>query len=221
MAKSEWIDITLPFSNEMPVLPSGVSEKPVPPPRIERIFDAEKGDKVTMSRLNISSHDGTHIDAPLHFFFGGGAIDEMPVDVAVGPARVIEIYDKVSINSREINHYNIQPGERLLFKTRNSAAVYKTREYTGDYVYISSEAAVFLAGKKAALIGLDYLTIGNTRLPESIKDVHETLLGNSVYILEGINLAGVKPGRYELICLPLRVEKGDAAPCRAVIRPIK
>ena len=142
MAKSEWIDISIPFSNGMPVLPSGLSDRPVPPPRIERFFDAEKGDKVTMSRLDTSSHEGTHIDAPLHFFFRGSTIDEMPIDMAIGPARVIEIYDKVSIKSKEITHYNIQPGERLLFKTRNSAEVYKTREYTGDYVYISAEAAV-------------------------------------------------------------------------------
>ena len=221
MAKSEWTDISLPFSNDMPVLPSGLSERPVPPPRVERFFDAENGDKVTMSRLDTSTHEGTHIDAPLHFFYGGSPIGEMPIEMAIGSARVIEIYDKTAIKSKEITHYNIQPGERLLFKTRNSAQVYETREYTGDYVYISPEAAVFLAGKKVGLIGLDYLTVGNSKSPESIKEVHETLLGNGIYILEGINLAGVKPGRYELVCLPLLIDKGDAAPCRAVIRPIK
>jgi arylformamidase len=221
MAKAEWIDISLSFSSEMPVLPSGLSDRPAPPPRIERVSDAEKGDKVTTSRLDISTHEGTHIDAPLHFFFGGSTIDQMPIEMAIGPARVVEIYDKESIKSKEIANYDFQPGERILFKTRNSAEVYKTRQYTGSYVYFTADAAVFLAGKKVGLVGLDYLTVGDAKSQGNIREVHETLLGTGIYVLEGINLAGVKPGRYELVCVPLRIEKGDASPCRAVIRPIK
>ena len=221
MAKQDWIDITLPLNNNLPVLPSGVSESPVPPPRFERLFDMERGDKVTMSRIDMSSHDGTHIDAPLHFFFRGTAIDDMSPDTTIGYARVIEIKDRESIKVKELESYEIQVGERILFKTRNSPVVYETQVYEGDCVTLTPEAAVYLAGKKVRMVGLDYLTLGNVKSPEAIKDVHEILLSNGVYILEGINLAGVKPGDYELICLPLRLEKGDAAPCRAIIRSLK
>lgn len=217
---SEWKDITLPLGKDMPVLPGGTSERPVPPPRIERFFDVDKGDKVTMSRIEINSHDGTHIDSPLHFFYGGGSIDEMPLDATIGPARVIEIKDTESIKAEELEAYDIQPGERILFKTQNSPRVYETKKLVEDYVYISTEAARFLAEKKVRVVGLDYLTIGSFKSPENVKDTHEILLGNGVYVIEGINLSEVKAGEYELICLPLRVEHGDAGPARAILRPL-
>lgn len=217
---SEWKDITLPLGKDMPVLPGGTSERPVPPPRIERFFDVDKGDKVTMSRIEINSHDGTHIDSPLHFFYRGGSIDEMPLDATIGPARVIEIKDTESIKAEELEAYDIQPGERILFKTQNSPRVYETKKLVEDYVYISTEAARFLAEKKVRVVGLDYLTIGSFKSPENVKDTHEILLGNGVYVIEGINLSEVKAGDYELICLPLRVERGDAGPARAILRPL-
>jgi len=217
---SEWKDITLPLGKNIPVLPGGTSERPVQPPKVERFFDVDKGDKVTMSRIEINSHDGTHIDAPLHFFYGGGSIDEMPLDTTIGRARVIEIKDKESIKPEELEAYDIQPGERLLFKTKNSPGAYEGKEPAEDYVYISTEAARFLADKKVRLIGLDYLTIGSFKVADNVKDTHETLLGNGVYVIEGLNMSGVEAGEYELICLPLRLEKGDAGPCRAILRPL-
>ena len=71
------------------------------------------------------------------------------------------------------------------------------------------------------MVGVDYVTIGNQNDLDNIKIVHETLLSNGIYIMEMLNLDGVAPGNYEMICLPLRMEKGDAGPCRAIIRPIE
>jgi arylformamidase len=221
MAESEWIDITLPLGKVIPVLPSGASESPVPDPIVYRFFDVDKGDKATMSRIEISSHDGTHIDSPLHFIYGGMTIDEMPIETTVGPARVIEIKDEKEITVQELEPYNIKSGERILFKTVNSPRVYSKRQYDGPFVVISPEASAYLADKKIRLVGMDYLTIASIEPMENIGIVHETLLRNGVFILEGLNLAWVEPGDYELICLPLRIEKGDAGPCRAVIRPLK
>jgi arylformamidase len=213
MGESEWIDITLPLGKEIPVLPDSVSAGTTPTSSVQRFFDVDKGDKVTMSRIEMISHDGTHIDAPLHFIRGGMTIDEMPVEVGVGPARVIEIKDEKEITADELEPYDIKAGERILFKTKNSPRVYSVRQYTGDYVAVSLEAAKYLAEKKVRLVGLDYL--------ENVGEVHTTLLENGVFILEAINLNGVEPGNYDLICLPLRLEKGDAGPCRAIIRPVK
>jgi arylformamidase len=221
MAKSEWIDITLPLGKEIPVLPDSVSAGTTPTSSVQRFFDVDKGDKVTMSRIEMISHDGTHIDAPLHFIRGGMTIDEMPVEVGVGPARVIEIKDEKEITADELEPYDIKAGERILFKTKNSPRVYSVRQYTGDYVAVSLEAAKYLAEKKVRLVGLDYLTIANIVPLENVGEVHTTLLENGVFILEAINLNGVEPGNYDLICLPLRIEKGDAGPCRAIIRPVK
>ena len=217
MYNAEWIDISVPFpvDKPMPYFPTDPQG-----PSITRIFDRTKGDPVTMSQININSHNGTHIDAPFHFMAEGTTIDMMPLDTAIGPARVIEIKDPVSITVEELEPYNIKEGERILFKTGNSSRAYKTADFIEDYVYCTSEAAYYLKEKKVRLVGVDYITIGNQRDPENIKIVHETLLKNGIYIIEMLNLEEVRPGLYELACLPLRMEKGDAGPCRAIVRPI-
>ena len=107
----------------------------------------------------------------------------------------------------------------ILFKTKNSPVVYATRVYMGDYVAITPETAKYLAAIGIVLVGLDYLTIASMKPLENIDIVHRTFLSRGIYILEAINLDGVKPGDYDLICLPLRLDKGDAGPCRAVIKP--
>ena len=216
MDNTEWIDISIPFpvDKPMPFFPTDPQG-----PSVTRIFDRTKGDPVTMSQININSHNGTHIDAPFHFIAEGTTIDMMPLDTAIGPARVIEIKDPVSIKLDEVEPYDIKEGERILFKTRNSSYAYKTADFVDDYVYCTNEVAHYLKDKKIRLVGVDYITIGNQKDHENIKIVHETLLMNGIYIIEMLNLDGVKPGDYEMVCLPLRMEKGDAGPCRAIIRP--
>ena len=218
MAKQDWIDITFPMPVGRP-FPSYPKDPRLP--SVERIYDVERGDRVTMSQININSHHGTHIDSPLHFMRGGSSIDLMPLDTGIGPACVLEIKDKESLKVKELETYKIKAGERLLFKSRNSDYVYKSDKFVEDYVYMTNEAAHYLADIKPRLIGWDYITIGNSIDQENISETHETLLKAGVYILEMIDLSGVKPGDYELLCLTLRMERGDAGPCRAIIRPLK
>ena len=220
MAEHDWIDISIPLGKEIPELFMEASEREVPRSKVERFFDVEKGDKVTMSRIEMDSHDGTHIDSPLHFIKGGTSIDEMPINTAIGPARVIEIMNEKEITVEELEPHRIRQGERILFKTKNSPRVYSSRVYKGDYVAITPETAAYLADTGIQLVGLDFLTIANMKPPENITAVHMAFLKRGIYILETINLDGVTPGKYELICLPLRLDKGDAGPCRAVIRPL-
>jgi arylformamidase len=217
MSKSEWIDISVafPVDKPMPYFPTDPQG-----PSVTRILDRTKGDPVTMSQININSHNGTHIDAPFHFMAEGTTIDMMPLDTAIGLARVIEIKDRVSIRLEEVEPYDVKEGERILFKTRNSTYAYNSTDFITDYVYCTNEVAYYLKDKKIRLVGVDYVTIGSQKDEENIKIVHETLLGNGIYIIEMLNLDGVTPGLYEMICLPLRMEKGDAGPCRAIIRPI-
>jgi arylformamidase len=226
MAKTQWYDITLPLNKEIPTLPPpapqpGIpSGKPIPPPQVFRLFDVEKGDRVTMSRIEMSSHDGTHVDAPLHFIPGGATIDTMPFETTLGLCRVIEIKDEKEVRVKELEPYKIQAGERILFKTKNSypPGVYSVRRYDGQYIGISQEAAEYLVQKKIRLVGIDYISAAISDPIENLKIVHQTLLKNGVFILEAINLMGVPAGDYELVCLPLRIQKGDAGPCRAILR---
>jgi arylformamidase len=221
MSENQWIDISIPLGKDIPELAMETSDGEVPRSSVKRFFDVEKGDKVTMSRIEMDSHDGTHIDSPLHFIKGGTSIDEMPIGTAIGPARVIEIMNEKEITVEELEAHGIRQGERILFKTKNSPRVYSTRVYKGDYVAITPEAAEYLAGTGIILVGLDFLTIAGMNPPENITKVHLAFLTRGIYILEALNLDGVAPGNYELICLPLRLNRGDAGPCRAVLRPIQ
>ncbi|MEJ2111195.1 MAG: cyclase family protein [Acidobacteriota bacterium] len=212
----DWYDISVPIKQGMAYLPID----PVAP-KIYRLSDVGLGAKVTMSMLEIISHTGTHIDAPLHFIPGGSTISDMPLDATIGPARVIEIRDQESIKVPELEKHNIRKGERILCKTRNSPEAYETMPFVEDYVYLDAEAARFLADKGIILFGLDCITIGDIKNEESVVKTHQTLLSSGVYILENCALGGVPPGEYELLCLPLLMYHGDAGPCRAILRPMK
>jgi arylformamidase len=212
--RSSWIDISIPFRDRMVHWPGD------PEPRIVRLKDRNAGDPTSLMDMHFIDHAGTHIDAPLHFIPGGKTIDQMPVNATMGRARVIEIKNREKITVEEIDPYSIRRGERILFKTRNSEECYKTDEFVEDYVYFSTEVARYLVERGIRAVGLDYLSIGSVKEDQNLKDTHEILLRAGVYIIESINLTGVKPGRYELVCLPLLLEKGDAGPARAIIRPL-
>jgi arylformamidase len=214
-APSGWYDISVPLKQGMNYLPID----PVAP-KIYRFSDVDLGAKVTMSMLEIISHTGTHIDAPRHFIPGGSTISDMPLNATVGRARVIEIKDPQTIKAAELKKHGIKKGERILCKTRNSPLVYESSKFVEDYVYLEADAAAYLAEKKIILFGLDCITIGDIRSEESVVKTHQTLLQAGIYILEDCALGGVPAGEYELLCLPLLMYKGDAGPCRAILRPL-
>lgn len=214
MVKSEWIDISIPLRKDMVHWPTD----PVPP-SVDFMHHKYKDKQITTSQMTINSHHGTHIDAPRHFYPDGTSIDEMPLDAIMGPVRVIEIKDTESIKPEELEAHNIQPGERILFKTINSS-YYKLNKFVEDFVYISNEAAHYLYEKKVSVVGIDYYAIGSFRDRESLVEVHVVLVGNGIWAIEGLNLSGVEPGNYEIICLPINIEDGDAGWCRPILRPI-
>ena len=205
-----WVDISVPLRSGMVHWPNN------PPVRIERMLDIEHGDVANVSTLSLGSHTGTHMDSPLHFVCGGEGIDRMPLDATMGRARVIEIQDPTSINPEELVPHGIGRGERILFKTRNSALMWWTQDFIEDFVYISREAARYLAEREVRTVGVDYLSIGGFH--KDGVETHQALLGVGIWVIEGLDLSGVEPGEHELICLPLKVEDGDGAPARALLR---
>ena len=221
---AKYYDVTLPLNDFIRVLPELKTETGQPATSrnaastVYRFFDVNKGDPVTMARLELNSHDGTHIDAPLHFIPGGSTIDNMPAEATNGPCRVIEIKDEKDITVKEIEPYKIKAGERLLFKTKNSPHVYDVKQYTGQWVALLPETADYLVEKKIRVVGLDYLTVAHTEPPDHINKVHRAFLSHGIYILEAVNLDGVPAGKYEMMCLTLRIENGDAAPCRVILK---
>jgi arylformamidase len=206
----EWIDVSVPLHTGMVHWPDN------PSVTIERDLDMERGDVCNVSKMSLGVHTGTHMDAPVHFLRNDAGIDQMPLTGAIGRARVIEIGDPVSIKPEHLADHAIQRGERILFKTRNSSRCWQTDDFVEDFVYISHEAAQYLAATGVQLVGVDYLSVGGFEVdgPET----HQALLGASIWIIEGLNLSRAEPGVYDLICLPLRIVGGDGAPARAILR---
>jgi arylformamidase len=189
-----------------------------PPFEIERAMDQKRGDVATVSKISLGVHTGTHMDAPLHFFENGISIDQMPLTATMGQARVIEIHDPESIKPAELEPHNIQQDERILFKTRNSTQNWQTDEFVKDFVYISHEAADYLAKLRIQTVGVDYLSVGG--FYKDGPQTHHALLGAGIWIIEGLNLSTIQPGKYDLICLPLKLAGSEGAPARAVLRPL-
>jgi arylformamidase len=208
--QNNWIDISVPLYTGMVHWPDN------PPVEIVRTESMDSGNICNVSRLSMGAHTGTHMDAPLHFIRDGRSIDTMPIEATVGPARVLTISDPQAIKVYELEAYAIQPGERILFKTNNSAGAWQSSTFVEDFVYISHEAAQYLAEKRVQTVGVDYLSVGGYRVdgPET----HQALLSAGIWIIEGLNLANVQAGLYELICLPLKMVGAEGAPARAVLR---
>ena len=210
MTTEGWIDVSVPLRSGMVHWPDN------PPVSIERMLDIERGDVANVSKLSLGAHSGTHIDAPLHFFRTGNGLDAMPLTATIGRARVIEIRDPESIKPEELRPYQIQRGERVLFKTRNSTRCWHTDDFVEDFVYISQEAARYLVVQQVQTIGVDYLSVGGF-FTDGV-ETHHALLEAGIWIIEGLNLSKVEPGIHELICLPLKIEESDGAPARAILR---
>ena len=206
-----WIDVTIPLRN-------GMAEWPGDAP-FDRSFahTMAGGAGNNVSRLSTSTHIGTHMDAPLHFLENAPAMETLPIDAVVGPARVVQVRDPEALHVAELEPLALQPGERVLFRTRNSDRRLNDGPFVTDFTYVAPDAARYLVERGVRTVGVDYLSVGAFR-EASGTETHRVLLGAGIWIIEGLNLADIEPGHYELICLPLRLVGSDGAPARAILR---
>ena len=109
-------------------------------------------------------------------------------------------------------------GERILFKTINSTHYWQTDTFEKNFVFISQEAAEYLGKVRVQTIGVDYLSVGGYF--KDGPETHRALLGASIWIIEGLNLASVAAGEYELICLPVKLIGSEGAPARAILKKL-
>lgn len=201
-------DISVPLSAELPAYPGDCGFELAPWNRIAN------GDEANVSRLSFCSHAGTHLDPPRHFDDKGAGIDEIPLERLIGRAVVVEIEGVQLIGRKELQRLPVRGVERLLLKTKNSQ-LWKEPEFSPDFAALSLEGARFLVEVGVKLVGIDYLSIESM---DGDGSVHRSLLEHDVLVVEGLNLAGIEPGEYELFCLPIKVKGGDGAPVRALLR---
>jgi len=203
-------DITVPLSPSLPVYPGD------PEVAITPVAQLQWGDAANVSRLVLSSHAGTHLDAPRHFFQAGLAIDGIALPVLMGPARVCAFPDATThLTADDLRPLGLAGTQRLLLQTPNSA-LWERKGFQANYVALTESAAHLLVDLGVQLVGIDYLSVDAFERQDF--PVHRILLGAGVLILEGLDLRTVPPGEYELLALPLLLQDGDGAPVRAILR---
>lgn len=197
----------------MPVWPGSAGVRLVPVKRMAT------GDAKNSSRLECDVHAGTHVDAPWHFLEQGGTAEQLPLDVMIGEAFVSYLPEADIVTAETLALLTLPAGTtRLLLRTRNSELWERgVTEFRKDSVALTGDAAQWLVDRGIRLIGMDYLSVH--RYGDNAP-THQILLRAGLIIVEGLNLAGVAPGKYELICLPLRLDGADGAPARAVLRKL-
>lgn len=207
-------DVSVSISSRMPIYEGD------PGVEIEAWSALAKGDSANVSFLRLGAHTGTHVDAPAHFIAGARKVNELSLDVLIGPARVVRVPDDVdAIGVDFINHTPLDGVERLLFHTRNSS-FWSEDNFRKDFTHLLPEAAQKLVELGIKLVGTDYLSV--EKFHSGHHQTHLALLSHNVIIVEGLNLSEVPAGDYQLICLPLKLADGagDGAPARAVLRTL-
>jgi arylformamidase len=173
-------------------------------------------DGVRETAVHLSSHTGTHIDAPSHFLRDGKTIDEMNVEHFIGECVVLDMTTCAERITRDclIAHDNdIVEGGIVLLRTANSD-LNPTDKFSPHFVYLEATGAIYLAEKKIKAVGIDYLGIEHSQPGHP---THENLMHADVAIIEGLRLGHVPAGKYLFVCLPLNVIGIEAAPARAVL----
>jgi len=209
-------DLSVALSDDTPTYPGD------PGIQIREWSTLASGDKANVSLLEFGAHTGTHVDAPAHFLAGAGKVENLSLDILIGEAEVIEVPNSRHVIDEAFVAQNCKRGTtRILFKTRNSAFWDEPRSgFRTDYTYLDSRAAFELVEQGTKLVGIDYLSIEQFKSDRF--ETHHVLLSHGVIIVEGLDLREVPAGKYELICLPLRIRggSGDGAPARAVLRTL-
>jgi arylformamidase len=202
------LDVSVLLTPGIPTYP-GNPEFELQP--VQRIAD---GASSNVSRLVLGTHTGTHVDAPRHFFDDKRGVDAMPLDLLIGPARVVAVDHGGGIEEPDLAAIG-DADMRVLFKTPNSA-LWADRRFRQDYTYLSEGAAHFLVKRGVRVVGVDYLSV--EQFKKAGAPAHRALLSQDVVIIEGLDLSAAEEGAYEMWCLPLRIAGGDGAPARVVLK---
>ncbi|WP_409288038.1 arylformamidase [Peribacillus sp. SCS-37] len=204
---NNWIDISQTLRNGMPVWPGDT------PFSYKVSWPYEESGSVNVGKLVMSTHTGTHIDAPFHFDNEGRRVHELDINLYMGEAQVIHLSGIQRIGIKEMEGKHTEGIERLIIRTDS----WKDKStFPQSIPPFDPEAAAYLAKRGVRLIGLDLPSVDE--LDSKELPAHHALNEAGIHILEGLVLDAADEGLYDLAALPLAVEGSDGSPVRAVIR---
>ncbi len=202
-------DITPPVTPALAVWPGDT------PPSREVLMDMQRGDNLTLSTLRSTVHLGAHADAPNHYGREAESIELRPLERYLGPAQVIRLdLPRATRIPPEVLPERLA-AERILFATGSFP---DPTDFNRDFVALEPSLVDALHARGVRLVGLDTPSVDlfdSKELP-----AHNACLRHDLAILEGLVLADVPDGVYELIALPLKLVGFDASPVRAVLRDL-
>ncbi len=185
------------------------------PPRREVLLDMQRGDNITLSTLHATVHLGAHADAPSHYGADAPTIDSRDLEHYLGKCQVIAVSVARGARIRPSDLAGAIEAPRVLLRTGTFP---DPRVFNEDFAALSVELVDLLHEKGVRLVGTDTPSVDLC----SSKDLpaHRRILEHDMCILEGLVLADVPEGVYELIALPLKLKGFDASPVRAVLRTL-
>ena len=186
------------------------------PFQLATVLERSQGASVNLTTLTLSTHTGTHLDAPRHFTDAGITIDQVDLLPYWGKAQVITLdKEKGALMPADFAGISLQ-APRILIHSHCSHL--EPAYFPTDILYPSAELAAYLGKKGVILFGSDAPSMDDVQS----KDLpgHNALHQHGIAILEGVDLSQVPDGLYELVALPLKIEGGDGSPVRAVLRSL-
>jgi arylformamidase len=202
-------DITIPMRDSLACWPGDA------PFRFTWTCRKTDGASVNVGQLQLSVHTGTHADAPYHFDDNGRTADALDLEHFIGPAKVVHLPGRAKISRKDLEPFDFSGSPRLLLRT---GAWTDHAQFPTAIPVMDEDVPAWLHEQRIVLIGVDLPSVDvldSKNLPN-----HHALGTHGITILEGLNLADVPPGRYELLALPIRIENADGAPVRAILRDL-
>jgi kynurenine formamidase len=208
------IDLTLTISQSIPTFPGS------PKPQFI-LWSTIKDDGYNLELLFLSSHTGTHLDAPYHFVKNGIKIHQISLDRLLGNAILIKI--------KKGKNQAITKNDLVLFERKNgdiptnSSIIFHTEwqdNLNSNYYFInnpglSQSAATYLVSKEINLVGIDSPSIDLEK--DKTFGVHKILAKNNILIVESLsNLNKIHSKQFDFVILPLKLEDATGSPVRAL-----
>ncbi len=199
-------DVSMAITPEIQVYKNMPSKKP----KFKNIANFGQ-DGFYESEITMNLHTGTHIDYPLHMIENGNDSNHEVLTNMISDVKIFDVsYLTESIDLNSIRKFDIQEGDFVFFKTKNSYS----EEFLPDFTYLGSDAAKYLRDKRIKGVGIDGLGIERS---QANHPTHIALLDQGILIIEGLRLKEVKQGIYKMICLPLKIMNVEATPARIIL----
>jgi len=194
------IDITRPLSEDILIYPGDNAP----------VFRQSHNGQYRVTDLNMSSHTGTHIDAPSHYIRNGETIDTIPLSHIIGKCRLLDVAHAGTSITADHLEGRLDDVNRLLLKTSFSGIA----RFEKNYPSLTTDAARLITSLDIKCVGIDSPSIESC---DSDGPVHRELLQRGCIIIELLDLTNVEEGDFNLVALPLRLTGLDGSPARVVL----